>query len=40
MQHWLSKYPEAIHEKSVPELKEAVMGPDSVATIVASADLI
>lgn len=30
------RYPEAIQENKVPELKDAVMGPDRVATMVAS----
>jgi hypothetical protein len=30
------KYPEAIQEKSVPELKDAAIGPLKVATMVAS----
>jgi hypothetical protein len=30
------RYPEANHEKSVNELKDALIGPESVATIVES----
>jgi len=30
------RYPDAIQENNVPELKDAVIGPESVATMVAS----